>query len=175
LTLAGARWPAPERSSRRLGICSSRLSTATPVGTSVVVPRRPRCHTPILHSHLQHRPLSELACLFAIELLPRRMAVGDQWWRLGPAPRDFRLLNQGVAAARVEIDADDIASPEPRQPTARRALGRGVEDWSVCKLFQHCVGGKTRRLDNTQGGRLSDCRQWLTQKSKSPLIAKDLI
>ena len=81
----------------------------------VIMPRRIRCNTTVLHRIFQDCTAVQLAYSGAMDLLPGRGA------RLHPrdtvlfAPLDLRIWHEHVAAPGVEVNADDIASSYPGQ------------------------------------------------------------
>ena len=80
---------------------------------------------------LEHHALVELGDHFALDLLPRRLALGigvAVLLQRGAARRQLLVGNEDVGAALVEVDADAVAGAQQRQPAARRRLGRSVED-----------------------------------------------
>src|SRR5215831_16084993 len=94
----------------------------------MIVPRRLAGDAPVFHGEFHDRAGVELAHRRAIELLPRRGVFGDRRRALFFAARDLFVADQRVAAARVEVDANDVAGAEPSEATAGGAFGGAVED-----------------------------------------------
>src|SRR5471032_2620479 len=64
----------------------------------------------------------------AIQLLPRRLAGWHGWYALRLAARQFLVGDQHVAAARVQVDADDVARTHVGEAAADGAFRRRVQD-----------------------------------------------
>ena len=76
----------------------------------MVMPRQFARRAAIFERELHHAAFGELPGLFAVDFLPRGLAFGHRRDRLlGAAAGDFGCVHQRIAAALVEIDADDVA------------------------------------------------------------------
>src|SRR5215468_7892989 len=101
---------------------------------SMIVPRHSESlgNALILHGRFEYHAVGELVDHGALDLLPRRLAG----WKFEAAAalqgkaalRKFRLRDQHIGAALVEIDADAVAAAQQRKPAVRGCLGRGIED-----------------------------------------------
>src|SRR4051812_41097172 len=94
----------------------------------MIVPGRLLRGAAVAEREVEGAAVGELACLLAVELLPGRGALRHVGRAGGDAAGDLVLLDEGVAGAGVEIDADRVAGHEPGEAAARRAFGRRVED-----------------------------------------------
>src|SRR5688572_10901043 len=94
----------------------------------MIMPRGLRGSSAIFHGEFEDAPLGKLPGVGAVDFLPG--GVAGRYWRRSfrLAAGDFVGLDQRLASALIEVDADDVAGAEPRQATARGAFGRGIDD-----------------------------------------------
>src|SRR5690606_33766150 len=95
---------------------------------SVIVARQLLRGLAILQRQLHHAALAQLSGGLAVDLLPRRLRFRHLRRAFGLAAGDRRLVDQRVASAVVEVDADHVAGAQPRQTAPGGAFGTGIED-----------------------------------------------
>src|SRR5215213_3008665 len=78
------------------------------VASLMIVPRGLRGSAAIFDCQLQDGPLGKLAGIGSVDFLPRRVAGRHRRRRFRLTAGDFVGLDQRVAAAFVEVDADHV-------------------------------------------------------------------
>src|SRR5437868_1579002 len=81
---------------------------------------------------LEDHALAHLTEIAALDFLPWSLRGGiliaTGRLQLLPAPLPFGLVHQRVGAAGIQVYAHAVACPQQREPSARRRLGRRIED-----------------------------------------------